>query len=965
MKNCLQLTFSILLLLFTFNIAFAQTGKVSGKVTDLESGEPLIGANVIINGTSLGAATNVDGEYIILNVPPNTYTITAKYIGYKDVTKSNIRVSVNVTTQVDFGLPSSAYELGDIVITEQKPLINKNLTNTVSIVNSEDIQNLPVRGVGAVVSTQAGVVTQGGNLFVRGSRADQVAFYVDGVLVNDPMFGGATTLGIQNAVQEIQFQAGGYPAEYGGANAGIITTTTKIGGESLRLSLEAITDNLGFIDVGEKYLGNTYSYGFNEYVLTASGPLLAKNIRFFVAGNNVFTRTPIAFNRGIEFRGLFNPGATGASRDTFDVVYPAGYRLNNARNQFQVQGNLSFDFNPFTIKLSGSYLFAEARNGIGYQNLNTFERAGLHNDETYSGSVKLTHVLSNRAFYDLIFNYFSDFSVDMDPIFKHNLPAYGDSVANARVGTPMGNGDGQFTPNLVAYNFNFNRTVRPYNLYQKFRYENMGGQLNLLYQIGQHHEIKTGADFKRFTIRRYSLGPVSIFSLMRSQPDGAPYDHYNRLDNFGYDVYGNKYDEGEGLESPKNPIFAAYYLQDKMEFSDLVINAGLRLDYIDIDGQEFINPANVQFDRNNQIDPEGLKDTEPITQISPRLGFSFPVTDRTVFHAQYGKFIQQSRLRDVYQGYNVIGDNIKGGFAIEAPVGFGLRPERTTQYEIGFRQQLGEAFAFDVTGFYKDIKDQIQIRPIYAEAGANHRQYYAFVNNDFSTVKGVELKFDLRRSNRIAATLDYTYSDAQGTGSNPSSSFRQIWQSPTNTPFFPQQISPLDFNQAHTGFLNVDYRFADDDGPSVLGSKILSNFGANFLFSVKSGFNYTRWDEESFGNRRFPIEALNTSSTPWTYQIDLKLDKSVNIGPLQTNIYLWVINLLNTENVLNVFNVSGDPYDDGFLGSREGSANVQNYRSTYGDEIAETYKSLYTALNYNSGNFGPPRQIRLGIRVNY
>lgn len=964
MKKNLRLTFSVLLLLFSFNVAFAQTGKISGKVTDLETGEALIGANIIINGTNLGAATNVNGEYIILNIPPNTYSVTAKYIGFKDVVQSNIRVSVNVTTELNFKLPSSTYELGEIQITAEKPLVNKNVTNSISIVNSEDIQNLPVRGVNAVVSTQAGVVNQGGNLYVRGSRADQVAFYVDGVLVNDPLFGGATSMGIQNAIQEIQFQAGGYPAEYGGANAGIISTTTKIGGENLRVSLEAISDNIGFIDVGKKFLGNTYAYGYNEYVITASGPIFTKDLRFFIAGSNNFRRSPAGFNEGIDFRGLYDPGASAASRDTFDVVYPSGYVLNNAYGSSQVQGNISFDINPFTIKLSGSYLYGEGRNGVGYTAINTVNRAGLHQDENINGSLKLTHVLSNKAFYDIIVNYFNDFSVDMDPLLKHNIVAYGDSTANAKYGTIL-RSDGQFPRNLVAYNSNFTRSDVPYNLYQKFRYENMGGTINLVYQIGQHHEFKTGADFKRFTIRRYSVpNPVSIYSLLRAQPDGIPYDYYYRTDNYGYDVYGNKYD-GSGLEAPHNPIFAAYYLQDKMEFSDLVINMGLRLDYIDIDGKEFKNPANVQFDSENQIDPNGLKDAEPITQISPRLGFSFPVTDKTVFHAQYGKFIQQSRLRDVYQGYNLIADNIKGGFAIQTPVGFGLKPERTTQYELGFKQQIGDAFAFDITGFYKDIKDQIQIRAIYAEAGANHRQYYAFVNNDFSTVKGVELKFDLRRSERISATLDYTYSDAEGTGSNPSSSFRQIWQSPTTTPFFPQQISPLDFNQAHTAFLNVDYRFADDDGPSILGSRILSNFGANILFSVKSGFNYTRWDEESFGNRRFPTEALNTSQTPWTYQIDMKIDKSFKIGPLETNIYLWVINLLNTKNVLTVFNVSGDPYDDGYLTSREGAAIVNSLRNTYGDEKAELYKKLYTALNYNSGNFGPPRQIRLGIRLNY
>jgi outer membrane receptor protein involved in Fe transport len=951
-----------ILFLFISMTMFAQTGKLSGRVTDLETGEPLIGANIIIGGTNLGAATNINGEYIILNIPPNAYSITAKYIGYQDLTQSNIRISVNVTTQLDFALPSSTYELDIVEIVARKPLINKNVTNTISIVSSEDIENLPVRGVNAVVGTQAGVVTQGGNLFIRGSRADQVAFYVDGVLVNDPVFGGATTMGIQNAVQEIQFQAGGYPAEYGGANAGIITTTTKIGGERFRFSFEGITDNFGAVDVGDKFLG-TYTTGYNEYVLTASGPLLSRNLRFFIAGSNVFRRTPAGFHRGMNYENVYDPGASAASRDTFNIIYPEGYRLNRGANEYQAQGNISLDLNPFTIKLSGSYMFGESREGVGYLNFRNADRAGLRNDQTITGSVKLTHVLGNKAFYDLIFNYFNDYQVRMDPILKHNITAYGDSAVNAAYGTTL-LADGEFQRNLRAYNINFRRGTIPFDLYEKSRFENMGGQLNLLYQIGQHHEVKTGADFKRYTIRYYALAPVDIASQRRFIPEPqTPYDHYNRLNNYGYDVNGNPTESG--LEAPRHPIFAAYYIQDKIEYSDLVINAGLRLDYIDIDGKEFENPNSVVFDSQDQINPEYLKDTKPVTQVSPRLGFSFPVTDRTVFHAQYGKFIQQSRLRDVYQGYNVIADNIKGGFAIQNPVGFGLRPERTTQYEIGFKQQLGESFAFDVTGFYKDIKDQIQIRPIYAAEGARHNQYYAFVNNDFSTVKGVELKFDLRRTERIAATIDYTFSDALGTGSNPSSSFRQIWQSPTATPFYPQQIAPLDFNQAHTGFLNIDYRFTENDGPSVLGSQIFSNMGANFLFSFKSGFNYTRWDDESFGNRRFPTEALNTSTTPWTYQVDFRIDKTFKIGPLEPNIYLWVINLLNTQNVLSVFNVSGDPYDDGYLTSREGLQQVENIRRFYGDEKAEQFSSLYTALNYDFNNFGPPRQIRLGIRLGY
>lgn len=956
----IKIYFSLLIVVLFSSLSLAQTGKIVGKVTDLESGDPLIGANIMIEGTSFGAATNADGEYIILSVPAGSYTLKARFIGYKEITQSEIKVNSALTTQVDFQLPTESYQLETVVIKADKPLINKNITNSTNIVRSEDIENLPIRGVNNIVATQAGVVTQGGNVHVRGSRSDGVAFYVDGVLVNNPVFGGSQTSSITNAVEEIQFQAGGYSAEFGGANGGIISTQTKSGTEQYKIGVEAISDQ--FTGPGEKFLG-TYSYGYSELVLTASGPILPdyKKLKFFIAANNVFNRSSAAYHEGVNFTNLYDPVlASAGSADTFDVIYPAGYRLQAWQKTYNMQGNLSWDLNPITLRLSTSYKSTGGRNGSGKQATRNLSRAGQNEGETFTSNFKFTHVLGSNAFYDIVVNYFFDYYVDFDPIFKHNQTQYGDSVANYAVNSFL-RGDGINPTIMQAYSFTFTRGVIPYNLFRKQKSETFGGKFNFLYQVSKH-ELKTGGEFTTYTIRRYSNGnPVGLASLRRSIPDGEYNQIYRRIDNYGYDVIGNESDDG--LTAPKQPVFAAYYIQDKMEFEDLVVNAGLRLDYIDIDGEVFKDPSNIKFTSDNLIDPSQLVDVEPLFQVSPRLGFSFPVTDRTVFHAQYGKFVQQSRLRDVYQGYNLVADNIKGGFAISEPVGFGLRPERTTQYEIGFKQQIGEVFAFDVTGFYKDIKDQVQIRSISATPGAPHQGYYAWVNGDFATTKGVEFKFDLRRIERISATLDYTYSNAEGTGSNPSSGFRQIWQSPTATPFFPQQIAPLDFNQAHRGYLNIDYRFGNDDGPDIFGSKALSNLGLNMLFSFNSGFSYTKWD--GYGNTRTPTEALNASTTPWNFELDLKLDKSFALGPLNTNVYLWVINVLDIKNVVGVFNQSGDPNDDGYLTSPDGVAYIKGITSQYGEEAAQKYKDLYTALNYNSGNFGTPRQIRLGIRLNY
>jgi len=972
------LQFILLLVFCTSFFVFAQTGKIVGKVTDAQSGEVLIGANVIVQGTNLGAATDINGEYLILNVPPGSYTIIARYIGYREMRYENIKVSVNLTTETNFQLPSETYQTETVIVVAPKPLINKNTTNQTTILRAEDLENLPVRGINAIVSYQAGVVSQDGNLYIRGSRSDAVAFYVDGVLVNNPVTGGSQTGIINNAIEEIQVQAGGYSSEFGGANGGIISSTSRSGAETYKFNFEAITDN--FAKAGANLLSG-YSYGYSEYTLTASGPLFPdfKNLKFFFAGNNIYQRNPAQYYREYDFKGLTDPSTpsknpfTGIA-DTFDVYSPAGVVYNNGANRYQVQGNLTWNINPFTIKLSANHKWDEYRHwgAVGsawgtnpatpsyWNTLNRANSIALVQAYTFIGGLKITHVINPESFYDAIFNYFDDYSVTMDPIFKHDITLYGDSIANAQYGRTLRR-DGEYLTDLRAFGFNFTRADRPFNNYTKTKYQSYGGKLNFLYQIGKVHEIKTGGEYTYYTIRNYSLAPVQIADNVRSIADGDVRGVYDRLDNYGYDVYGNLIDSGP--EGPKHPVFAAFYVQDKMEFSDLVLNLGFRLDYIDPDSKTFENPSNVKFDVDGIIDPAHLVTVDPTVQISPRLGFSFPVTDKTVFHAQYGKFIQQSRLRDVYLGFNRSSDVIKGGFAELNPVGYGLRPERTTQYEIGFKQQLGENFAFDITGFYKDIKDQVQLRSIFAEATAAHVQYYALVNGDFATTKGIEIKLDLRRTQRISASFAYTYSDAQGTGSTPTEAGRAVWQSPTATPYFPQQISPLTFNQSHRGAINIDFRFAEEDGPDILGSKLLENLGVNLIFSFNSGHNYTQFT--GFGNSRQPLEALNASVTPWNFQLDGRLDKSFSLGPLDLNVYLWVINLLDTKNIVGVFGTSGDATDDGYLASPEGSNIYKNLKNSRGVAAAELYKQLYLASIYDPDNFGPPRQIRLGIRLDY
>lgn len=149
---------------------YAQDGKIRGTVKDNESNEPLIGANVVLDGHGLGASTDVNGDYIILSVPPGVYTIKVSLVGYAALTVSNVRVNANLTTTQDLRLSSSAVQLQGVEVVADRPLIQRNTTNTVRLTTQEDIENLPIRGVQNILALQAGVVQQNGNLYVRGGR---------------------------------------------------------------------------------------------------------------------------------------------------------------------------------------------------------------------------------------------------------------------------------------------------------------------------------------------------------------------------------------------------------------------------------------------------------------------------------------------------------------------------------------------------------------------------------------------------------------------------------------------------------------------------------------------------------------------------------------------------------------------------------------------------------------------------
>jgi outer membrane receptor protein involved in Fe transport len=211
---------------------FAQTtGKLAGVVTGPD-GEPLPGVNVVIEGSTRGAATNLDGEYFILSVPPGLYTVSASMVGFQKVQYQNVRIQVDRTTTIDFRMQEEAYEGQEVVVTARVDLVTKDQTSASAKVTGDEILALPVDNIVKSVGVQAGVSRgSGGSLHIRGGRSSEIKYYVDGVAVSNP-FNNSLATPIENtAVQEVEVISGTYNAEFGQANSGIVNIVTKDGAD--------------------------------------------------------------------------------------------------------------------------------------------------------------------------------------------------------------------------------------------------------------------------------------------------------------------------------------------------------------------------------------------------------------------------------------------------------------------------------------------------------------------------------------------------------------------------------------------------------------------------------------------------------------------------------------------------------------------------------------------------------------
>ncbi len=982
----------ILLMMITVLPVFVfagTTGKIAGVVQDKDTGEPLIGANVQILGTMMGDASDQEGNFVILNVPVGMHDVKVTYMGYTSIIKENVRVSVDLTTDVLFNLTPATIEGETVVITAERPLVSKDATNETHILNAQDMENMPIRSYAGIVATNTGVIAAKGDMYVRGGRTNEIAYYIDGIYNNDLRTGDRVGDIPITSIEEINYQAGGFNAEYGFANSGLVIASSKAGASEYSLVGELITDE--FLSQKDKFLG-TYAYGYDTYSLTGSGPVpfLEDNLSFFLSAEKLFRRdrTPSSGTHPVV-DGNFTYDeimmdqeeleAAGIPEEDWllpikNVTGPLPY---NSLDRWSANGNFLLKVNPVSVQIGGNGSISEWYDYDQDRALVNGAHIYLRNNFNYSAYGKVTHTLGRNTFYQ--FNaYYSAFGNEVkDPIYGRNLYDWGDkddlnhngvynptlSDNGSYVESTLRLGSGIFFyPDMHAWQYDLNRASV------------IGTKFDFTHQIGKTHEMKGGFEFRYNTLRRYHVTrPYRLAGIYDNNPDETDRNAARAAyaENFGYPVAftGHVVDPAKtldsGLDGAKHPMIGALYAQDKIELNDLVLNLGLRLDYIDANDKRLKDVYDVKI-KDGTIDPNSLEETEPHIILSPRLGFSFPVTDRTVFHAQYGIFIQQPELQFLYTGWDYYAGQLLQGNQVN--IGNpDLKPIKTTSYEVGIGQQLSENSSLSITAYYKEITDNVVLKN---RVGANPVTYPQYQNGDYGNVKGLSFTYKLRRINRISGNISYTLQYASGTGSTSDSNFYITWIGQDS--YYPIFVAPLDYDQRHTISANIDIVTKSDDGPTLMGYHIFGDMVFNVLMEIGSGFPYTpKKIADTIYLARFstayPVGATNSAYTNWTHNIDLKIVKKIDVPAVDLQVYVWVLNLLGSKQPFNrkidrwnytsgIYEATGSPDDNGWLSTTEGQRWVQ---ANGGQRAIDMYQAY---VNFPD-NWNSPRQIRVGLRV--
>jgi len=976
---------TLFFLLFGSQLIFAgTTGKIVGTVTDAETGEPLIGANVMVVGTPFGVATGIDGSYYILQIPPGTYSIRFSMIGYQSLVINDVRIKVDLTTTINGPLTVSAVGLDEVVVQAERAMIQTDVTYSQANISSEEVDMLPVEEFDDVLALQAGVVSSGGEIHVRGGRGGEISYMVDGITITDPYSSGVAVEIENNAIQELQFISGTFNAEYGQAMSGIVNIVTKDGdysnysgsfsanGGGYQSSDSNIFPNLSSIDLSN----------ISDLKMNVEGPIIPGILSFFASGR-------IKKQDGHLFgQRIFKPNS---------------YLWSDSLNLFMIDSTVGLGDDGF-VPNSNGWSFGGYQDSLktfidSLRDADVFKWVPMNWHEQQTGQFKLSMRVTPRIKMSINRMYSDTKSQSYSHAFRWNPDGRSTSF-KTRIGDLLrvdwslnqstfanfmyskaqnhtrthlstdpdfyktidqdfsGEGENRFYKSVEESNltdylmdpqiFNFSPGNNFYvggqsmDIYsRKSIVKTMKGEITS--QVNLKHQVKAGAEFRKTTI---TLDDLTV--------------QYNAYTNFEPIYYNPMYTPTNntfGAEG-RTPVEFSAYLQDKIESDEMVVNLGIRYDYFDpkwkvlndsedpnylsplkpinnwhdTDGDGSISETEM-VDSNRKTDDDRLasnangdtwfQNVDPKTQLSPRFALAFPITDKGYMHFSYGHFFQNPSFSYIYENPEF---EVPAASGINSVMGNAdMAPQRTTQYEVGFSQQIGRDIGIEVTGYFKDIRN-LNSTEIKKSFIAGDR-YGLYVNKDHANSKGITVAISKRSMKNFSGNLDYTYSISEGNASDPTAAFYD-----EQSDIEPEKmLVPLDWDQRHTLNGTATYH------PTKFS-------GVSFIFNYGSGFPYTT----QFADQRTAFE--NNALKPPTYKMDMRAYYNFRISKkLHVSAHINIYNLFDIRNEKSVYNDTG----------RATYSLLPTYTPQLSGPALNTLDEYLVRPDY----YDAPRQIKVGLSI--
>jgi outer membrane receptor protein involved in Fe transport len=862
------------------------TGKISGIVVDAGTEEPLVGASVRVVGTSLATKTDEDGEYFIINVPAGKYDLAVTHVGFETFTKKDVRVLLDLTTPVDFSMTVMAVELpNEVVVYAAAPVIQKDLTSSRVIFTEERLKSLPnITSVQTILTNYPGVVLdRDQNLHIRGGRSGQVSYYFDGFNVQDPFTHASGIRIVPASLAELSLTSGGFTAEYGEALSGVVSAVTREGGARYHGSARAYQGATHQYDLSNASWGDFSKADNRALNLDFSGPIPGMDPNrntFYAAGEYL--------------------------RD--DGYLPHNWSTSNtglAKLSTQPLGKLSLKGNVTYNESDGGVYYHRDVNNVSYD----FNLDGLPvlKRKAYLAGVSGNYMFSERSVLSVTLNRFMTRTrsgpAHLLETHWSQWPGYSEDENGEYNGSIQTNNYGNtidYSDPAQVVGFTAGTDFDPTYAYRQSSYNALSA--TVVNQANNSNQLKAGFEFRRYSV------------------------------DWDFKQFYNTHPYGE-LYSSK-PTYASMFVEDKLEYETFVVNLGLRYDYRD---------ADISYNYTPEDTLATYKKAESNARVSPRLGVSFPITEKSVIHFNYGTYYQVPEYSYLYT--NLQGET-KSGYPM-----FGnpdLKPEETVAYELGLDHMIGSSMRIDATAYYKDISDLVTTRRRGFGRGGSPLTRY--VNEDYGSVTGIDVGLEYSpASGYLTGSLSYGYQVAKGIGSNADEPYYTYITSSTDT-LAPVTEYPLDFDQRHTITTVLELKIPREWSGHLLGMKLPSAWGLSLVGYYGSGLPYTKTDEN--GNR---LGERNQERLPANYTVDMRFDKDFLLGAVgrALTFFVEVDNLFNRLNVLDVYTRTGEPDDDGVLNGRNLSLDANEL---------DKFDNLF---DHDPLNYSPPRTVRTGLEFSF